>query len=59
MFPMDDAQTEPTPQVFNVGESGAESADFSRDCRYVAYLSAEAGPREIYIRPYQHLGDER
>ncbi|MET0733458.1 MAG: hypothetical protein ABW054_10360 [Casimicrobiaceae bacterium] len=56
MLPMDEAQTEPTPQVFNVGESGAESADFSRDCRYVAYLSAEAGPREIYIRPYQHPG---
>ena len=54
MLPMD--QAEPKPQVFNVGESGAESADFSPDCRYVAYLSAEAGQREIYIRPYQHSG---
>ena len=56
MLPMDEAQAEPTPQVFNVGESGAESADFSRDVRYVAYLSAETGQREIYIRPYQHRG---
>ena len=44
MLPMDEPQAEPTPQVFSVGKSGAESADFSRDCRYVAYLSAEAGP---------------
>jgi hypothetical protein len=56
MLPMDEAQAEPTPQVFNVGESAAESADFSRDGRYVAYLSAETGRREIYIRPYQHPG---
>ena len=54
MLAMD--QAEPKPQVFDVGESGAESADFSRDCRYVAYLSAEAGQREVYIRPYQHAG---
>ena len=56
MLAMDDAQPEPQPQVFNVGESGAESADFSSDGRYVAYLSAETGQREIYIRPYTHPG---
>lgn len=54
MLPMD--QTEPTPQVFYAGESNAESADFSRDRRYVAYLSVETGQREIYIRPYQQTG---
>jgi hypothetical protein len=44
------------PEVFFPGESGKESAEFSRDRQYVSYVSGETGQREIYIRPYQKSG---
>jgi serine/threonine-protein kinase len=46
------------PKVFLDGEVAVEGADFSRDMRYVAYLSPESGQREIYIRPYPGPGGQ-
>ncbi|HXG87492.1 MAG TPA: protein kinase [Vicinamibacterales bacterium] len=40
------------PELFFKGDFGAESAQFSPDGHYVAYLSQETGQRELYIRRY-------
>jgi serine/threonine-protein kinase len=51
-------QANPKPEAFLDGDFGAESATFSRDGRYVAFLSTENGQREIYIRPYPGPGGQ-
>jgi serine/threonine-protein kinase len=56
MLPMD--TTNPEPRVFLKGDFNAESADFSRDGRYVAYQGQETGQREIYIRRYSNPGGQ-
>jgi len=56
MLPMDRAESK--PQVFFKGDFNAESAAFSRDGRYVAFLAQETGQREIYIRPYPGPGGQ-
>jgi len=58
IFMMHMDQADPKPEVFLGGEFNAESADFSRDGRYVVYLSPETGQREIYIRPYPGPGGQ-
>jgi dipeptidyl aminopeptidase/acylaminoacyl peptidase len=47
-----------TPRPFDTGDFNAESADFSRDRRYVAYLSTDSGQREISIRAYPGPGGQ-
>jgi serine/threonine-protein kinase len=47
-----------SPQPFLDRDFNAESADFSRDGRYVALLSQENGQREIYIRPFPGPGGQ-
>jgi serine/threonine-protein kinase len=54
LLPMD--QPNPKPEPFPVGGFNAESATFSRDGKYVAFISVESGQREIYIRPYPGPG---
>ena len=56
MLPMD--TTDPKPRVFLTGDFNAESADFSRDGRYVAYQADATGQREIYIRRYAQPGGQ-
>jgi eukaryotic-like serine/threonine-protein kinase len=56
MLPMDRA--DPKPELFLERDFNAEGADFSRDGRYVAYLSVETGEREVYIRPYPGPGGQ-
>jgi hypothetical protein len=56
MLPMDRAESK--PHVFFKGDFNAESAAFSRDGRYVAFLAQETGQREIYIRPYPGPGGQ-
>jgi serine/threonine-protein kinase len=56
MLPMD--QANPKPEVFLKGDYNAESAHFSLNEHYVAYLSQESGQREIYIRPYSRPGGQ-
>ena len=48
----------PTPQFFLARGSSNEAATFSPDGRYVAYVSAETGQPEIYIRPYPGPGGQ-
>jgi serine/threonine-protein kinase len=55
IVPMEEADRKPI--VFPGGKMG-EGADFSRDMRYVVYLSPESGRREIYIRPYPAQGGQ-
>jgi eukaryotic-like serine/threonine-protein kinase len=50
------ASGEGEPQPFAQGEAEAESAQWSSDGRYVAYVSADSGQREIYVRPYPGPG---
>ena len=57
MLPMDRAESKPL--VFFKGDFNAESAAFSRDGRYVSFLTQETGQREIYIRPYPGPGGQR
>jgi hypothetical protein len=47
------------PETFLDTAFNAEGADFSRDGRYVAYLSMETGQREIYIRSYPGPGGQQ
>jgi eukaryotic-like serine/threonine-protein kinase len=42
--------------AFADGELQPESGIFSKDGRYVVYLSVDSGVREIYIRPYPGPG---
>jgi serine/threonine-protein kinase len=49
-------QVDAKPEPLVTGDFNAEGAQFSRDGRYVAFLSTETGQREIYIRPYQEPG---
>ena len=49
-------RTDAKPEMFL--EGGAEGADFSRDGRYVVFLSPQTGQREIYIRPYPGPGGQ-
>jgi serine/threonine-protein kinase len=57
MLSMDRAESK--PQVFFKGDFNAESAAFSRDGRYVAFLAQETGQREVYIRPYPGPGGQQ
>lgn len=52
----DDPAPKPTPLV--QGKFPAEDAVFSPDGRYVAYLSAESGNREIYVRAFPGPGPQ-
>ncbi len=56
MLPM--YQANPRPELFLKGDFNAESAGFSRDEYYVAYLSQATGQREVYIRPYSKPGGQ-
>ena len=56
MLPMDRVDQE--PNLFLEGRPSVEGADFSRDGRYVTYISFETGRREIYIRPYPGPGGQ-
>jgi serine/threonine-protein kinase len=56
MLPID--QANPRPEVFLKGDFNAESAGFSRDEHYVAYVSQATGQREVYIRPYAKPGGQ-
>ena len=47
-----------TPRLFLDNKGASEGADFSRDMRFVTYLSNESGRREIYIRPYPGPGGQ-
>jgi serine/threonine-protein kinase len=57
MLPMDRAQSK--PRVFFNGDFNAESAAFSRDGRYVSFLTQETGQPEVYIRPYPGPGQKQ
>ena len=46
------------PQPFVKGGFAAEDAVFSPDGRYIAYLSADSGRREIYVRPFPGPGPQ-
>jgi eukaryotic-like serine/threonine-protein kinase len=52
----DDPTPKPAPLV--QGKFPAEDAVFSPDGRYVAYLSAESGEREIYVRAFPGPGPQ-
>jgi serine/threonine-protein kinase len=52
----DDPAPKPAPLV--QGGFAAEDAVFSPDGRYVAYLSAESGRREIYVRAFPGPGPQ-
>jgi serine/threonine-protein kinase len=52
----DDQAAKPAPLV--QGGFAAEDAVFSPDGRYVAYLSAESGRREIYVRAFPGPGPQ-
>jgi serine/threonine-protein kinase len=54
MIPVD--APDATPVTFAAGDAPSEGASFSRDGRFVAYISTETGKREIYIRPYPGPG---
>src|SRR5258708_4114695 len=56
MLPID--QPNPRAEEFLKGDFNAESAGFSRDEHYVAYVSPATGQREIYIRPYPKPGGQ-
>jgi serine/threonine-protein kinase len=56
ILPMHEA--DPVPQVFPLGKFAVEGAEFSADGRFVAFLSAETGAREIYVRPYPGPGGQ-
>jgi serine/threonine-protein kinase len=56
MVPMDRA--DPKPQAFLEGDYSAEGASFSRDGRYVAFVSQQSGPYEVYIRPFPGPGGQ-
>ena len=49
---------DPKPEPFLDGPFSAEGAAFSRDGRYVVFLSAETRRREIYLRPYPGPGGQ-
>ncbi|HVL66860.1 MAG TPA: protein kinase [Vicinamibacterales bacterium] len=48
----------PTPVPLVQGEFAAEDAVFSPDGRYIAYLSAHSGRREVYVRAVPGPGPE-
>jgi eukaryotic-like serine/threonine-protein kinase len=55
MFALPMGRADPSPQPLSQEGRSAEGADFSRDGRYIAYLSGQ----EVYLKPYPGPGGEQ